>query len=220
MKIEELSDKRQIKEELIRENAKFNMESIFIEEVYEGAMILITPKQTVKSYVDKSHERIAKLMYQALYGERLEANDDEMWQQVLADQDIICIQLCRDGFQIMFLPKKISTKQYNMMQETIGQFDKINTKLEERGKAPLNYMLAITKENGEVQDGIMSLNEIMKRSADITTNEIKSRKKEEILGVNKNRIGSLARSARHYRKGAEGTLREITERNKAGIMDR
>lgn len=221
MKIEDLSDKRQIKEALIKGNAEFNMESIFMEEKYEGAMILITPNQTLKEYISISHEDVAKKMYEAMYGEELKNDKNKMWQQVLADEDIICIQICRDGYQIIFLPKEISTKQYNMMKETTEEFNKIERRLGKEEKYSLDYMLAINKENGEVEDGKLSLEEIMKKASEITkTNKLNSKRKEEILGINQNGIGSFARSARRCRKYGIDMLREVAKRNKSEKIER
>lgn len=220
MNIEKVTDKKQIKEELIKENAEFNMETIFIDEEYEGAMIFVTPNQTVKSYVGESHERIAKLMYQTIYGEKLESYDNKMWQQVLTDEGIICMQICRDGYQIIFLPKNIATQQYNMMQEIMGKFDRISCKIIEEGKSPLKYMLAMSRGDGELDGEELPIEKVMERAANITTSTIKAKNKEELLEVNKNGIGSLARSARHYRKGAKEILRGMSERNKEGINDR
>ena len=60
MEIEKLSDKREIKDEIIKENSQFNMDEIFLEEKYDGAMVLITQNQAVKSYISQSHEIVAK----------------------------------------------------------------------------------------------------------------------------------------------------------------
>ena len=219
MEIEKLSDKREIKDEIIKENSQFNMDEIFLDENYDGAMVLITQNQAVKSYISQSHEIVAKRMYEAIYGEKMQTNKDRMWQLELADEDIICIQICKDGYQIVFLPNEILTKQYNMMQEIMEQFSKTEVKMKKQLKEPLDFMLAIKKENGDVEDGILSKEEIMKKASEIIKDDkIKTKRKEEILSIGKETIGSFARNARKYRKGGKNIFEITAERNSANAL--
>lgn len=212
--IDTTEDKKATKREIIKQNSKFDLNEIFVTRKYEGAVILITPKQTVSSYIKRIHEETAKNMYQTIFSEKLIGANKKMWQQQIADNNVICMQICKEGFQIIFFPPSISEKQYNMLREVLEKIDRISKTLDDN----IDYMLSIDNREDEICTD--NIDKIMEEAVNITHSKV-TEKREELLSLSGEEIKKVAAKGRNARQLNGKLFEKINNVNVVNVnMDR
>lgn len=168
--IETLKDRKEILEEINKQNKKFDKYQFYIDG-NGGALSIITPIQTINVYSNKDHKTVAEKTYREMYDDFESFDEENIWQIQATSNSNIVIQHTRFT-SIVWIPEKITLNQF----EQLFEFNKNINFISE------NYNL-----NGEDEFEIitnvdsLSLNDAIQEIAKRIDNNLKIDKNEQLL---------------------------------------
>ena len=131
--LEALSDKKYIEQEVLHENANFNLENFFTGEL-DGAVGVITKDKIIFANAEVNHYTALNSIYNLLYNnsdkmkDYYSFNDDTYWQEEAVTLGNIVIQLCSNASSTVWLPEKINDYQQTELNKILDQINTIRQK--------------------------------------------------------------------------------------------
>lgn len=130
--IEAYFDKKQIEEEIIRENNEFDLEDFYVNEL-EGAICVITKDKTIFANAVASHYNALNAIYNLLYNDSnqmdyycLSDEDDTFWQNEAVQYGNVIIQLCSNVSSTVWLPAELNNYQKQELHLILEQINDIS----------------------------------------------------------------------------------------------
>lgn len=128
--LEALVDKEAIEQEILRENANFDLENFFVNQ-FDGAICVITKNKTIFANALINHYTALNYIYNLLYNnssEMKEYSENYNWQKSAVSFGNIVIQLCSSASNTCWLPEKLNTYQLLELKKILDQLDAIKQK--------------------------------------------------------------------------------------------
>ncbi len=156
--IEKIEYKEELLQEIKEQNSNFNLEEFFLNgSSKDGAVIIITPKQTICCYSQIDHcsvaEKICRCIYDDFSGWEFDGGmiGEEFfsWQQQLLELNCVCLQLGANGDSFVWVPDVISEYQLEQLENFKKQTYLINQKRVLQGKTIVRFYC---KNDGDLDD--------------------------------------------------------------------
>lgn len=131
--LEALTDKEAIEQEVLRENANFNLERFYVDEL-EGAVGVITKDKIIFASAAINHYTALNYIYNFLYNnsdkvqEYCSFNDDTYWQEEAVALGNVVIQLCSNVSSTVWLPEEMNDYQQSELNKILDQINTIRQK--------------------------------------------------------------------------------------------
>ena len=131
--LEALTDKETIEQEILRENADFNLESFFTGEL-DGAVGVITKDKIIFANAEINHYTAFNSIYNLLYNnsddmkDYYSFNDDTCWQEEAVSFGNVVLQLCSNVSSTVWLPEKMNDYQQSELNKILNQINIIRQK--------------------------------------------------------------------------------------------
>lgn len=128
--LEALTDKDAIEQEVLRENANFNLESFYVDGL-EGAVGVITKDKIIFANAVVNHYTALNSIYNLLYNNSDEMqnyysfNDDTYWQEEAVVLGNVVIQLCSNVSSTVWLPEDMNDYQKSELNRILDQINTI-----------------------------------------------------------------------------------------------
>lgn len=205
--IEKLSNKKEILKEIKEQNKMFNIKDFYLNKG-DGAVAVITPKQTIYNYSKIEHGNVVEKIYDQLYPdfEKFDIEKNGTWQQESLNMGNINIQLCSGCSTIVWVPEQINEQQLQSLTQFVNEVKNINMLLEEQGKPSIEFDSNLNDEKNIENILQLSQKHVEKKISfrgkekDITNNRFLEGIKN-IIGENE--LKSIAESGKNERDGAK-----------------
>lgn len=131
--LEAIIDKKLVEQEVLRENANFDLENFFVNQL-DGALCVITKNKTFFASALINHYIALNSIYNLLYNDSDEMkeyngyNDYSSWQESAVSFGNIVIQLCSNASNTCWLPEEMNTYQLLELKKILNQLNKIEQK--------------------------------------------------------------------------------------------
>ena len=95
----------------------------------DGAMIVITPFQTISLPAPEEHGEVTKRIYRVLYDDfkdftfpdfLYENTDYKVWQEQALEYGNVLIQVCLGSYTPVWIPEHINDYQYSMLEQLVS----------------------------------------------------------------------------------------------------
>lgn len=86
----------------------------------DGAMIVITPFQTISLPAPEEHGEVAKRIYRVLYDDFKDFTFPRMWYKQALEYGNVLIQVCLGSYSPVWIPEHINDYQYSMLEQLVS----------------------------------------------------------------------------------------------------
>ena len=86
----------------------------------DGAMIVITPFQTISLPAPEEHGEVAKRIYRVLYDDFKDFTFPRRWYKQALEYGNVLIQVCLGSYTPVWIPEHINDYQYSMLEQLVS----------------------------------------------------------------------------------------------------
>lgn len=86
----------------------------------DGAMIVITPFQTISLPAPEEHGEVTKRIYRVLYDDFKDFTFPRRWYKQALEYGNVLIQVCLGSYTPVWIPEHINDYQYSMLEQLVS----------------------------------------------------------------------------------------------------